>query len=120
MAERSLTPVGADLSSDPIARIARAEQARADASPQAQIFDSGPDLVEPSRPLAPQGLSAVVDASLGSVKLPTLLELANALDDVGQHAGLLAEIDPAMSEIVTAVLDDEQRKVLRYVDLRDK
>ena len=121
MSTRSLSPVGTDLKTDPIARIAQAERLSAEeVAARAPVIDTGPDLVEPSRPLAPQGLSAVLDGALGAVKLPTLLELANALDDLSAQAELMSDIDPAMTEVVSAVLDDEQRKVLRYLDLREK
>jgi hypothetical protein len=120
MSGQTLNRVGADFSADPIAAIARAERAgRADPVTQPQIVDGGPDLVEPSRQLAPQGLSGAVDRALGSVHLPTLLELANALEDLSAHVESLADIDPALSEVAGMVLQDEQRKVMRYLDLRD-
>jgi len=57
---------------------------------------------------------------MGPVNLPTLLELVDALDDVAQHANAMNDIDPAMSEVALAVLTDEQAKVMRYLDLRDR
>ena len=119
---RQLSPVGQDLRTDPVRTIAEADfQSRALAgSPDVAILDGGPDLVEPSRPLAPQGMAGLVDEALGAVKLPTLLELANALDEMAGYTARLADIDPAMAEVAQAVLADEQAKVLRYVDLRDK
>lgn len=120
MADRGLSRIGGDITTDPIAAIARAERAgKADALLQPQVVDGGPDLVEPSRQLAPQGLAGTVDRALGSVRLPTLLELANALDDLSAHVESLADIDPALSEVAGMVLQDEQRKVMRYLDLRD-
>jgi delta 1-pyrroline-5-carboxylate dehydrogenase len=83
-------------------------------------IDEGPDLVEPSRPFAAQGLSGTVERAMGPVALPTLLELVDALDDVAQHASAMNDIDPAMSEVALAVLSDEQAKVMRYLDLRDR
>lgn len=117
---RSLSPVSADLKTDPIAQIARADRIEGEAVGQVPAFDPGPELVEPSRPLAPKGMAAVVDAALGPVKLPTLIDLADALDDLSSQADLMSDIDPAMTEVVQAVLADEQRKVLRYLDLREK
>lgn len=120
MSDRRLAPIGAEISADPIGAIARAERQRLSDNPAStQAFDAGPDLVEPSRLLAPQGMAGAVDRALGSVKLPTLLELANALDDISGHVDALAEIDPGMAEVASAVLGDEQRKVMRYLDLRD-
>ncbi|MEM9341907.1 MAG: hypothetical protein AAGA87_02565 [Pseudomonadota bacterium] len=122
MAARQLSPVGQDLRTDPIRAIAEADlQSRPPGTPtDVPVIDTGPDLVEPSRPLAPQGMAGLVDEALGSVKLPTLLELANALEDMAGYTSRLADIDPAMAEVAQAVLSDEQAKVLRYVDLRDR
>ena len=122
MADRGVSPVRGEFTQDPISAIARAEKAArvGDDQTAPMVFDTGPDLVDPSRPLAPQGLASVVDQALGQVQLPTLLELANALDDISDSADAMAEIDPAMSSVAKAVIEDEQRKIMRYLDLRDQ
>lgn len=122
MADRNLIPPGPGQSSiDPIEAIARADrQTQAGTAPLRASVDQGPDLVEPSRPFAPQGLASTVEQALGPVKLPTLLELVDALDDVAHHAGAMDDIDSGISEVARAVLDDEQRKVMRYLELRDQ
>lgn len=121
MADRSFPRVGNEQpATSPIAAIAQAERLqKTEEFAQPGVFDDVPDIVEPSRQLAPQGLTATVDRALGSVKLPTLLELANALDDLSGHLDTLTDIDPALAEVAGMVLQDEQNKVLRYIDLRD-
>lgn len=103
---------------DPIEIIARAEAERAvkPADPGREP-DTDPDLVPPVRSLAPQGLAAVVDSALGSVRLPALIDLYAALDDARVRAE--ADLDPTLGSVVTAVLEEEQAKILRYLDLRN-
>jgi hypothetical protein len=121
MADRNLSAVAGRVSIDPIETIARADRiAAAETTRPKPGLDEGPDLVEPSRPLAAQGLASKVEQAMGPIALPTLLELVDALDDVAQHANAMDDIDNGMSEIARAVLADEQAKVMRYIDLRDR
>ena len=103
---------------DPIEIIARADAERAiKPNDQRRDVEGDPDLVPPVRTYAPQGLAAVVDSALGPVRLPALIDLYAALDDARVRAD--AELDPTLGSVVTAVLEEEQAKILRYLDLRN-
>lgn len=121
MAQQRVSSLDRPTRAGPIDRIAEADRNRVDAvRPEgANEFDA-PELQPPSRPLAPQGLAGAVDRALGRVELPTLLELANALDEASEALAQDDRIEPAMRELLSAVLTDEQRKVMRYLDVRDK
>ena len=125
MTQRRIEPRDAGARLDPIATIARQERLTRDvAFDRATIGDRDaedrPDLVPAAAALAPQGLSGLVERALGRMTPPGLLELANALEDLQGHVSALADVDPALAEVTASVLADEQRKVLRYVDLRDR
>lgn len=119
MAEPGLSRIGRGRPADPIQIIAAAERDRAQAQ-AVPSTDPAPDLVPPSRPLAPQGMAGLLDQALGPVRLPTLLELAEALELARVELDLAQGMDSEMAETVAAVLDDERAKVLRYLDLRDR
>ena len=119
MAEPGVNRIGGGRPTDPIQIIAAAERERA-AAQGAPAPDASPDLAPPSRPLAPQGMAGLLDHALGPVRLPTLLELAEALELARVELDLSSEMELEMAEVVTAVLEDERAKVLRYLDLRDR
>lgn len=120
MARPDVARVGAPAGLDPIARIARAERDSIARAGSDRIVETGaPELQPPTRPLAPAGLARTVDRALGRVVLPTLLELADALDDAAAVLVGDARLEPGLRDVIGAVLDDERHKVLRYVDLRD-
>lgn len=118
MANPPVTRVEGGNGPEPIVWIARADAARAALVAPAELA-LDPDLQPVPRPLAPQGLAAVVDRALGPVDLPRLLDLAEALEAARIAAAPSTfEIDPALADVVDAVLADEAAKVMRYLDLR--
>jgi len=122
MANQNIPAVRVKSSADPITIIGRSELAVSQkvAGNTTNPLDYGPDLQNPSHPLAPMGLAAKLDDAIGNVRLPKLLELADALEHSLAEIDATSDLDPEMSTVVLAVLSDEKRKVLRYLDLRDK
>lgn len=114
-------PVPGGIPAGPIGVIARAEARREVAARgSAAAEEAQADLVPPVRELAPQGLAAIVDAAFGPVRLPGLMPLADALEAAAARMEMLASVDPALAEVAGAVVADERRKILRYLDLRDR
>lgn len=111
-------PARAPARTDPIALIDAVE--RGEAVPGLAPVDHGPDLQPPSRPLAPRGLAGVLDAALGPVELPGLVELADVLARAEAEVARDPAIEPGLGEVIVAVLGDERRKVTRYLDLRGR
>lgn len=106
----------------PIEMIARAELARSARSQEIRPADSVPDHVPPSRLYRQQGLSGVLDAALGAVELPTLLELQSALGAAQNRLAAGAQAQTPLAEldtVVSAVLAEEQDKIARYLRVRD-
>lgn len=120
MARQHVAPVGSPSGADPIARIARAEREAFVRGPTDRVVPADtPEVQPPTRPLAPVGLARTVDRALGRIALPTLLELTDALEDAAAVLSDEPRLEPALRDVIDAVLADERRKVLRYVDLRD-
>ncbi len=120
MSDRPVAPLARGRPAGPIDEIARADAERRNATQNAttsvgSASDPGPDLQPASRPFAPQGHARIVDQALGRVQLPRLIELAGALEEARRAARIAADIDPALAEVIDAVLDDEGYKVARYL-----
>lgn len=75
-----------------------------------------PDL-QPAQAAPPVGLRGLLDSTLSGVRLPTLLELASALEQAEAEIRGSGAVEPGMSGIAADVLADEQRKLMRYLDL---
>ncbi|SMO45116.1 hypothetical protein [Paracoccus laeviglucosivorans] len=66
----------------------------------------------------PGGFAAILDQGLGRVRLPNALELVAALEAAREHAPLADKAVPGLGRLVSAVIEDETRKLSRYLDLR--
>lgn len=64
------------------------------------------------------GFHALLDEALGRVRLPDAIELVAALEAARDHAALADKAVPGLGRLVTAVIEDETRKLTRYLDLR--
>lgn len=84
--------------------------------------------VKPQTPLAPQprqdatrqtggGFADILDEALGHARLPHPLGLISALEAAREHAGRADQAVPGLGRLVSAVIDDETRKLARYLDL---
>lgn len=118
MAGRIAKPVGIDRAAGPIEMLARAQLAQSERIRSTAIPDAGPDLVPPLETNRPRGLAGLVDSSLGSVELPSLSEMSQALGKVSDAISTGKSSDP-LNEVLVAVLDEEQDKIARYLNLRD-
>ena len=63
------------------------------------------------------GFGAMMDEALGPSRLPEPLELVSALEAARAHAGLADRAVPGLGRLVAAVIEDETRKLARYLDL---
>ncbi|WBU57194.1 hypothetical protein [Paracoccus sediminicola] len=81
-----------------------------------------PQQGEPRRSEAPaerlQGFAAIMQDGLGQTRLPNALELVAALDAARDHAAMADKAVPGLGKLVSAVIEDESRKLARYLDLR--
>ncbi|RMC34922.1 hypothetical protein [Paracoccus alkanivorans] len=64
------------------------------------------------------GFGAILDQGLGHAHLPDPIELVAALEAAGEHADMADRAVPGLGKLVSAVIEDEARKLLRYLDLR--
>ncbi len=64
------------------------------------------------------GFREILEEGFGRVRLPDTIQLVAALEAARDHAGLADKAVPGLGRLVTAVIDDETRKLQRYLDLR--
>ncbi|MFV0386016.1 hypothetical protein [Paracoccus sp. (in: a-proteobacteria)] len=64
------------------------------------------------------GFRSLMEQGLGRVRLPDTIELMAALEGARNHAALADRAVPGLGRLVEAVIDDESRKLARYLDLR--
>ncbi|AGT08869.1 hypothetical protein [Paracoccus aminophilus] len=65
-----------------------------------------------------EGFGAILEAGLGQVRLPSAIELVAALEAARDHAGMADQAVPGLGRLVAAVIEDETRKLSRYLDLQ--
>lgn len=65
----------------------------------------------------PGGFGAMMDEALGPSRLPEPLELVSALEAARTHADRADRAVPGLGRLVAAVIEDETRKLARYLDL---
>lgn len=122
MSGRSVGEVSSAQVRDAIEIIATAEKARSQGlSPTGQTASDQTDaqVSQLNRPL-PQGHDAVVDKAMGSVELPSLIDLKNSVQQIRDGLVAASDISVEISSTVLAVMDEELLKIDRYVELRDR
>ncbi len=122
MTQKSVGQVTAAQLSDAIDIIARAElrAAREIQPAKTGVVDLSTDAVPVFNPLAPQGMANVVDAALGPIQLPRLIDLHSAILRVREHVGSAVDLPEELSSTAMSVLDEETLKIDRYLALHKR
>lgn len=122
MAGKTVSKVSAAQLSDAIDIIARAElRGRTEPAVAAQLNQNAqPDAVPVPNHLAPQGLANTVDAAMGPIQLPRLIDLHSAILKVRDNLTSAPGLAEDLSATAISVLDEETLKIDRYLALRKR
>lgn len=94
---------------------------RAHLTPEQQIQNQGYPVIPPRADQGRNetgGFREILEEGFGRVRLPDAIQLVAALEAAREHAGMADKAVPGLGRLVTAVIDDETRKLQRYLDLR--
>ncbi len=122
MADSKVNKVSPALLADAIDIIARAEtKGVAPTSAALGPRQSGNlDIVPIQNHLAPQGQAGTVDAAMGQITLPRLIDLHSAILKVRGNLASAENMPDELSSTAISVLDEETLKIDRYLALRKR
>ena len=122
MAEKTVSKVSAAQLSDAIDIIARAELRSASGPIATEPLGQTPrgDAVPAQNHLAPQGLANTVDAAMGPIQLPRLIDLHSAILRVRDNLASAVTLPEDLSSTAISVLDEETLKIDRYLALHKR
>lgn len=122
MANPKVNKVSPALLADAIDIIARAEnRGVAPTTPALGPRQAGNvDMVPVQNHLAPQGMAGTVDAAMGQVTLPRLIDLHSAILKVRDNLASAENMPEELSSTAISVLDEETLKIDRYLALRKR
>jgi|GEM_PF-6499854 len=122
MADKAVSKVSAAQLSDAIDIIARAElRGTSGPSPASLPNQSASlDAVPVQNHLAPQGLANRVDAAMGPIQLPRLIDLHSAILRVRDNLTGAPNLPEDLSATAISVLDEETLKIDRYLALHKR
>ncbi|MBK4214334.1 hypothetical protein JJJ17_00195 [Paracoccus caeni] len=77
------------------------------------------DIVSRPRPQVERvGFQTILETGLGNVSLPSAPDLISALESARSYADSADKAVPGLGRLVDAVLEDECRKLSRYLDMQ--
>jgi hypothetical protein len=120
MTDNSLKLIRNIVAPSAISIIAQAEARRAGLSLADLQVDSGSlDLPAKAQSFAPKGVVTALDAALEQAHLPSAFVLSEALSFAAEHVVALQSED-VFIDVALKVVEDEQRKLARFLELRSQ